>query len=95
MASTTGTVENLVLDLVEWLGRKPRTYQETMDAWRTSCPRLPVWEEANDLGLIEVKTSSASGRLCVQVTQAGLALLKTKRPRSYEELQQQSGKAQN
>lgn len=41
------TVENLILDLLEWVGRKERTYQETMDAWRTSCPRLPVWEDAN------------------------------------------------
>jgi len=42
------TVENLILDLVEWVARKKRTYRETMDAWRTSCPRLPVWEDATD-----------------------------------------------
>ena len=30
------TVENLILDLLEWVARKERTYQETMDAWRTS-----------------------------------------------------------
>ena len=34
----TETVQSLVLDLVEWVGRKDRTYRETMDAWRTSCP---------------------------------------------------------
>jgi len=44
----TDTVENLILDLVEWVGRKERTYHDTMDAWRTSCPRLPVWEDATD-----------------------------------------------
>ncbi|MGA2348005.1 MAG: hypothetical protein ABSF93_18495 [Candidatus Sulfotelmatobacter sp.] len=32
----TDTVENLILDLLEWVGRKERSYQETMDAWRTS-----------------------------------------------------------
>jgi D-3-phosphoglycerate dehydrogenase len=37
------TVENLIIDLLEWAERKERTYQETMDAWRTSCPKLPVW----------------------------------------------------
>jgi hypothetical protein len=42
------TVENLILDLLEWVGRRERTYQETMEAWRTSCPRLPVWEDATD-----------------------------------------------
>ena len=43
----------LVLDLVEWIARAPRPYAEVMEAWRTSCPRLPVWEEANERGFIE------------------------------------------
>ena len=67
------TVENLILDLLEWLEWKERTYQETMDAWRTSCPRLPVWEDANDRGLLE--TASDHGRLLVRVTPAGVAFL--------------------
>lgn len=45
-------VEALILDLLEWIAMRERTYEEVMDAWRTSCPRLPVWEEANDRGLI-------------------------------------------
>lgn len=44
--------EPLVLDLVEWVARAPRPYTECMDAWRTSCPRLCVWEEAMDRGLV-------------------------------------------
>jgi len=83
------TVENLILDLVEWVGRRQRTYQETMEAWRTSCPRLPVWENAIDGGLVE--TTSAGGRLLVRATSAGLALLKEKRPRAYQELQHGNG----
>src|SRR5262249_38687005 len=47
------TVENLILDLLEWLGPEPRPYPQVMEAWRTSCPKLPVWEEANDRGFIE------------------------------------------
>jgi hypothetical protein len=43
----------LILDLLEWVGRAPRPYAEVMEAWRTSCPRLPVWEEANARGFIE------------------------------------------
>ena len=78
----TDTVENLILDLVEWVGRKERSYYETIDAWRTSCPRLPVWEDATDRGLVE--TVSANGRSLVRVTAAGLALLKEKRPVYYE-----------
>jgi len=73
------TVENLVLDLLEWVERKERTYQDTMDAWRTSCPRLPVWEEANDRGLVE--TTSDNGRLLVRVTPAGVAILASRRGR--------------
>jgi D-3-phosphoglycerate dehydrogenase len=80
----TDTVENLILDLLEWVGCKERTYQETMDAWRTSCPKLPVWEDANDLGLVD--TASANGRSLVRLTPAGLSLLKKQRPCSYEEL---------
>jgi hypothetical protein len=45
------TVENLILDLLEWVARSEHTYHETFDAWRTSCPRLPVWEEATVAGL--------------------------------------------
>ncbi|TPG57520.1 hypothetical protein EAH89_11410 [Roseomonas nepalensis] len=44
--------EPLVLDLVEWVAREPRAYAEVMEAWRTSCPRLMVWEEAVDRGLL-------------------------------------------
>jgi D-3-phosphoglycerate dehydrogenase len=78
------TVENLILDLLEWVGSGERTYQETMDAWRTSCPRLPVWEDAGDRGLVKVE--HVNGRSIVRVTPSGFALLKDRRPRSYEGL---------
>ena len=80
----TDTVENLILDLIEWVGRSERTYRETMDAWRTSCPRLPVWEEATKRGLTEI--ASANGRSIVRATSAGLAFLKEKRPHAHREL---------
>jgi hypothetical protein len=80
------TVENLILDLVEWVGRKGRSYQETMEAWRTSCPRLPVWEDANERGLVEM--AWADGRSIVRATAAGLDCLKRQRPRAHEALQQ-------
>jgi hypothetical protein len=41
------SVDTLVLDLLEWVGPSPRPYAEVLEAWRTSCPRLPVWEDAN------------------------------------------------
>jgi len=66
-------VESLILDLLEWLILRDRTYEEVMSAWRTSCPKLPVWEDANDRGL--VKTEERNGLSIVKVTPAGLALL--------------------
>jgi hypothetical protein len=45
-------LDALVLDLLEWIGPISRPYGEVMEAWRTSCPRLPVWEDANDRGFI-------------------------------------------
>lgn len=44
--------EALVLDLLEWIGRRRRRYTDVMDVWRTSCPRLPVWEDATTQGFI-------------------------------------------
>jgi hypothetical protein len=61
--------EALVRDLVAWIDAAPRGYDEAMAAWRTSCPRLPVWEDAIDLGLIR-----RDGR-SVTVTAAGRAWL--------------------
>jgi hypothetical protein len=77
-APVTPTVEALVLDLLEWLSRRDRSYQETLDAWRTSCPRLPVWEDANDHGFVRV--DSANGLPTVHVTPAGLEFLRGFRP---------------
>ena len=72
-------VENLILDLLEWLARRDRTYEETMDAWRTSCPKLPVWEDANDRGLITL--DAANGRNIVRLTPAGREFLAQHRQR--------------
>ena len=75
---TDDTVEALILDLLDWLTVRDRTYEEVMDAWRTSCPRLPVWEDANDHGLVCIENKN--GRSSVRVTPAGFDLLKKLRP---------------
>ena len=84
----TDTVENLMLDLVEWVARKERTYAETMDAWRTSCPKLPVWEDATGRGFVE--TNFVNGTSLVRVTQAGFDFLKAKRPHCHEQLRRET-----
>ena len=65
-------VEALVLDLLEWVGEAGRPYAEVMDAWRTSCPRLPVWEEANARGFLRQSHRPGTGTF-VTVSPEGLA----------------------
>jgi hypothetical protein len=63
-------VDSLIVDLLAWLGPEPRPYVEVLEAWRTSCPRLPVWETANERGFI------TRGRgAVVSVSSAGTAYL--------------------
>jgi hypothetical protein len=71
-------VGGLILDLLAWLARRDRSYEEVMDAWRTSCPNLPVWEEANERGLVE--RTEVAGRSIGRVSAAGLTLLEHGRP---------------
>ncbi len=46
------SMTSLVLDLVEWIAKSPKPYSEVMEAWRTSCPRLTIWEDAVDHGFV-------------------------------------------
>ena len=68
-------VNALVLDLVEWVAKEPRTYSSVMDAWRTSCPRLTVWEDAVDRDLVRPEARGENG-VYVVVTDKGHELLK-------------------
>lgn len=63
----------LIHELLEWVAARPRTYGDTMDAWRTSCPRMPVWEDATGAGLVEVVSRAGAGmEECeVRLTPAG------------------------
>jgi len=72
-------LDSLVLDLLEWLSAGSRPYPEIMRAWRTSCPRLPVWEEANDRGFIEQRLDPERGTI-VSLTALGAEYLRVHRP---------------
>jgi len=74
---TDSVVESLILDLLEWIAKQDRTYEEVMDAWRTSCPKLPVWEDANDRGLVTFDVHL--GRRIVRLTPAGRTFLEQHR----------------
>jgi hypothetical protein len=70
-----GTTDPLVLDLVEWIAREPRAYSEVIAAWRTSCPRLTIWEDAAEAGYVVRETVAGSG-FSVSVTELGKKLLR-------------------
>ncbi len=74
----TTTLDPLVLDFVEWVAKEPRPYADALEAWRTSCPRLTVWEDAVDRGYIERRSVEGRG-VCVFATQAGAVFLKSHR----------------
>jgi len=68
------TLSPLTLDFLAWLDASPRDYADAMDAWRTSCPRLTVWEDAIDAGLI-TRTHAPGQPLTVALTPAGQNVL--------------------
>jgi hypothetical protein len=72
------TVDALVLDLLEWIGPRPRPYREVLEAWRTSCPRLAVWETAEERGFITRQPASEGGAR-VAVSAAGAEHLRRHR----------------
>lgn len=72
--------EVLVLDLVEWVAKRPRPYSEVMEVWRTSCPRFPIWEDAVSHGLVATATKNGAGTI-VHVTPAGETFLRSRRGR--------------
>ena len=71
-------LDALILDLLEWIGPDARSYGETIEAWRTSCPRLPVWEEATARGFIKVGRQQGSETL-VSVSAEGRRALRAAR----------------
>jgi hypothetical protein len=73
------TVDALILDLLEWIGPESRRYPEVIEAWRTSCPRLSVWEEANERGFLELHHGSCRGTY-VSVSALGREHLRAMRP---------------
>ena len=62
----------LTLQLLEWISDRPRRYADVVDAWRTTCPRLSIWEDACIDGLIDCE---AGPDHIVTITDKGRSLL--------------------
>jgi hypothetical protein len=67
------SIDPLVLDLVEWIAREPRPYSEVIETWRTSCPRLTIWEDAVDRGYVTREVAGAG--VMVTITEGGKRFL--------------------
>ncbi len=70
-------IEPLMLDLVEWVAVSPRPYADVLHAWQTSCPRLTVFEDVTDLGLLN-RYHDAAGKTIIGTSPAGRTFLKEK-----------------
>jgi hypothetical protein len=76
--SSISQIGNL-LQFLAWVADRPRTYAETMEAWRTSCPGLSAWEDATNDGLVDMGREKvvAHDEVAVVLTEKGATLLKT------------------
>ena len=76
LTTPDGPAGHLTRQFLAWIGEAPRSYGEVMDAWRTSCPRLSIWEDALRDGLVTVSDGRCAMRARpVTLTERGRALL--------------------
>ena len=64
----------LTHQMLEWIDERQRTYAETIEAWKTSCPRLTIWEDAVGDGLVRVADGT------VVLTSVGLQKVASRSP---------------
>jgi hypothetical protein len=65
----------LLHELLSWVDSRERTYAEAMEAWRSHCPRHPVWDDALVEGLIEVESGPTMATSRVRLTATGKTIL--------------------
>ena len=51
------------------------TYGETMEAWQSTCPRMPIWEDAVRDGLVRIENGGAMKSSRIVLTARGRARL--------------------
>ena len=83
----SAATKTLTRQMLEWIAVRPRDYAEVMEAWRTSCPRLSIWEDACLDGLIDYEPGSGK----VILSEAGKVFLST--PRELREVGSSGGES--
>ena len=68
---------SLILDFLDSLAAGPKPYAEVMEAWRTSCPRLTVWEDAVDEGFVVRRVLEGAG-VVVELTAKGRGMVQNR-----------------
>jgi hypothetical protein len=72
------------LELLAWVSDRPRTYEETIEAWVSTCPRLSTWDDAVGDRLVEVARGHGRAALLVVLTASGRAVLDAHRARAAD-----------
>ena len=65
----------IMMQFLQWVADRPRRREDVLDAWQSSCPRHPVWEDARADGLVR-QCGCAQGENRVELTPRGRAALK-------------------
>jgi hypothetical protein len=65
----------LTLQFLAFVADGERTYAETMEAWRSTCPRMPIWEDAVRDGLVQIQNGGAMKSSRILLTMRGRARL--------------------
>lgn len=65
----------IMIQFLQWIADRPRSREDVMEAWRSSCPRFPVWEDARADGLIR-QYGGDRGEHRVELTDRGRAALR-------------------
>jgi hypothetical protein len=78
-------VNSLTLQFLAWVSAAPRSYGEAMEAWRTTCPRMTVWEDAVSDGLIRLEANGPMKDAKVSLTAHGRSLVEAKASTSRAE----------
>lgn len=66
----------LTLQFLAWVAESPRNYAQAMDAWRSTCPRLSIWEDAILDGLVAFAGGATRNQSRVVLTARGRAKLR-------------------
>ena len=65
----------LTLQFLAFVAGGKRTYGETMEAWRSTCPRMSIWEDAVRDGLVRIENGGAMKSSRIVLTARGKARL--------------------